>query len=174
MFYAYQNLSRRSLPFFLLGRRRLRLLQPNGSSRISAEQEMGNRVSVIGACVGACFLAFSAPAHAQLNVNIVISAPPPAPIVEAMPAPRVGYVWAPGFWEWDGYQHVWLPGHWEGEREGEFYAQARWVQAAGGWRLLPGHWEQREHSEDNDEHGEDHDRHGGHFCPPGQAKKGNC
>ena len=38
------------------------------------------------------------PAAAQVDLSLNIGVPPPAPIYEAVPAPRVGYVWAPGFW----------------------------------------------------------------------------
>jgi YXWGXW repeat-containing protein len=32
--------------------------------------------------------------------------------LEAMPAPRPGYIWAPGRHEWTGTQHAWKPGVW--------------------------------------------------------------
>ena len=38
--------------------------------------------------------------------------------VETVPEPRVGFVWAPGFWEWRDHAHVWVPGRWMGERRG--------------------------------------------------------
>ena len=37
------------------------------------------------------------PAAAQANLNVIIGAPPPAPVYEVVPAPRAGYVWAPGY-----------------------------------------------------------------------------
>src|SRR6185436_16489451 len=40
--------------------------------------------------------------YAELNV------PPPAVRYEAVPAPRRGYIWAPGYWGWNGYRHVWV------------------------------------------------------------------
>ena len=126
---------------------------------------MRQAISFIGAIV--CLIGLSAPAQAQLNLNIIIGEPPPALIVEPPPPPRVGFIWAPGFWDWDGHRHIWRGGHWEGERVGQLYAQPRWVQAPGGWRFVPGHWEGHER----------HEHHHGHdegFCPPGQAKKGNC
>ena len=32
--------------------------------------------------------------------------------VEVHPAPRPGYIWAPGHYEWNGTRHVWMPGVW--------------------------------------------------------------
>lgn len=67
---------------------------------------------------------------------------PPAPVVEVIPtAPSVEYVWAPGYWAWNGRWvwtggrwvlpprrgAIWIPGHWERRRWGRHY----WV---------PGHW----------------------------------
>lgn len=124
---------------------------------------MRHVASFIGAGVGACLLVLSLPAPAQVDLNVVINTPPPAVIVEPVPPPRVGYVWAPGFWEWGGSRHVWRPGHWEVERAGELYVQPEWVEAPGGWRFVPAHWARRKHGEDREP-----------FCPPGQAKKGNC
>ena len=32
--------------------------------------------------------------------------------VEVYPAPREGYIWAPGRWETRGSEQVWVKGHW--------------------------------------------------------------
>jgi len=34
------------------------------------------------------------------------------PLVAVQPAPREGYIWSPGHWEWNGRRHVWVAGHW--------------------------------------------------------------
>jgi WXXGXW repeat (2 copies) len=101
-------------------------------------------------------------ATAQLSLDVVIGTPPPPVPVEVVPAPRPGYVWAPGYWSWDGRRHVWHGGYWEAERADQHFVAAQWVNAPGGWRFVPAHWE--EHP--------DHRRDA--FCPPGQAKKGRC
>jgi hypothetical protein len=67
-------------------------------------------------------------------------APPPPQVVE-VPPPRVGFVWAPGYWNWNGHQHVWVGGRWIGERAGYHWAPDRWEQHNGRWRLAKGHWE---------------------------------
>ncbi|UUZ54801.1 YXWGXW repeat-containing protein [Massilia sp. H-1] len=47
-------------------------------------------------------------ASAQIGVNLYVDTAPPAPRYESIPAPRSGYVWAPGFWNWEGNRHVWI------------------------------------------------------------------
>lgn len=72
------------------------------------------------------------------NVTVVTVAPP-APRAERAPAPRRGYVWAPGYWDYNGRSYVWRTGHWERERAGFRYARSEWVQVGdhyerrGGW-----------------------------------------
>ena len=48
-------------------------------------------------------------ASESLNARAIvdIDVAPPAPREEVVPAPRVGFVWAPGYWNWDGHKHVW-------------------------------------------------------------------
>ena len=62
------------------------------------------------------------PADAQ--VSITFGSPPPPPRYEVMPAPRAGYVWAPGHYELINDQYVWRPGQWMTERPGYRYVAA--------------------------------------------------
>jgi len=91
----------------------------------------------------------------QVGVNIVIGNPPPPPRYEMVPAPRRGYVWAPGYWNWNGRRHVWVQGHWEHSRRGQVYMQPEWRHDREGWRLNRGGWRNERH------HGHDHGRHHG-------------
>ena len=126
-------------------------------------------MKIVRALVMAAFVwGFGHSAQAQVNLGVVIGVAPPVAIVEPPPPPRVGFVWAPGFWRWDGHRHDWQAGHWEAEREGEDYIAPEWVEAPGGWRFVPEHWKHDKHFK---HHHEDED---GDFCPPGQAKKGRC
>jgi len=77
---------------------------------------------------------------AQVGVSVVIGNEPPPPRFESVPAARHGYVWAPGYWNWDGRRHVWLSGHWESEHSGLSWHRAEWVREGGGWRFAPGGW----------------------------------
>lgn len=84
------------------------------------------------------------PAAAQVDLNVVIGTPPPPPRYEVVPAPRVGYVWAPGYWRWENHRHVWAPGHWVAERHGYHWVPDRWAQVNGGWRHVPGYWDRQQ------------------------------
>jgi hypothetical protein len=90
----------------------------------------------------------TAPAAAEINFSLGIDVAPPPARVEVVPAPRAGFVWAPGYWRWDGGNHVWVGGHWMAARAGYYWAPERWEQHAEErghhWHFAPGHWE-REH-----------------------------
>ena len=86
-------------------------------------------------------------------VIIEIGVPPPAPRYERTPPPRVGYVWAPGYWRWQGQRHVWADGRWKRDRPGSHWVAERWDDRGGRHHFEPGRWEH-----DNDHHGRDHDR----------------
>jgi hypothetical protein len=79
-------------------------------------------------------------AMAQVDISVVIGNAPPAPRFESAPQPRRGYVWAPGYWNWDGQGHAWTAGRWETQRDGYQYRRAEWKQDNGAWRLDRGGW----------------------------------
>lgn len=68
------------------------------------------------------------PIGAQAAVNVDIRIARPAPRIEVVPAPRRGYVWAPGYWRWRGHQHVWVAGHWIRERHGYHWVPGYWAR----------------------------------------------
>src|SRR5438128_12053195 len=80
-------------------------------------------------------------ANARSNVEVYIGTPPPPPRMERLPPPRSGWVWAPGYWRWDGYRHVWARGHWVRARHGYHYVPGHWVERRGHWYFRAGHWE---------------------------------
>ena len=45
------------------------------------------------------------------------------PLVVVQPAPRAGYIWSPGHWEWNGRRHLWVAGHWIADDYAEQYAR---------------------------------------------------
>ena len=70
--------------------------------------------------------------------------PPPAPRY-TRPAPRNGYVWVRGRYDWKGRwvwtaghwqrakaQHTWTPGHWEKRGNRYVWVKGRWVKGAAG------------------------------------------
>jgi hypothetical protein len=80
------------------------------------------------------------PAAAQISINIEFA--PPAPRYEVVPAPRSGYTWAPGYWQWQDQRHVWATGRWVEERPGSYWVADRWEPRDGRHYYQPGRWEQ--------------------------------
>src|SRR5437879_5727380 len=83
------------------------------------------------------------PAAAQsMGVIFSLGTPPPVPIYEPVPAQRVGYAWAPGYWRWEHEHHVWAPGYWMPARPGHHWLADHWIEGPrGGWHHEPGRWE---------------------------------
>ena len=87
-------------------------------------------------------LALASPLATQAaRVDIDVDVAPPPPRYEAVPPPRVGYVWAPGYWGWDSHHYVWHGGRWMHERHGEHWVQHNWNEHNGRWHYNEGHWE---------------------------------
>lgn len=84
-------------------------------------------------------LALVAPtAEARVYVDIGVAPPPPRVVVA--PPPRVGYVWAPGYWYWSGHRHVWHDGYWMRERRGYHWVGPAWEPRGPRWHYTPGYW----------------------------------
>ena len=96
------------------------------------------RVFVLAAALAAAVTAL--PAAARDSVGLYVNVGPPPPRVEYVPASRPGYVWAPGYWNWNGHKHVWVKGHQIRNHHGERWVPERWDQHDGRWRLEHGHW----------------------------------
>ena len=78
--------------------------------------------------------------------TVIVRTAPPAPLVEAVPAPRSGYVWTPGHYEWRHGRYLWVAGEWMGERPGYAWREAHWRQRPdGSWVLMAGHWVPNDH-----------------------------
>ncbi|TFW31864.1 YXWGXW repeat-containing protein [Massilia horti] len=80
------------------------------------------------------------PSMAANNFSVVVRTAPPPPLYEAVPAPRRGYIWAPGHWEWRGHRHEWVRGYWIAERPGYVYNAPVWYRRDGGWYMEPARW----------------------------------
>ena len=91
---------------------------------------------LLAATLGSAALPAAAWTHVDLYLN---GAPPPARY-EVLPAPRVGYLWAPGHWGWRGHHHVWIAGHWVRHRPGSYYEPARWANYDGRWGYHAPYW----------------------------------
>jgi len=93
-----------------------------------------NHVFIAALCV-ACTLGM-----ARADVLDADGAPPPSREEQA-PAPRDGYVWAVGFWAFNGHAYDWVPGHFIFQRRGAHWVPDHWEQAGARWHRTAGHWE---------------------------------
>jgi hypothetical protein len=93
--------------------------------------------AVLAAGVGAALV----PAISQARVYVDIGvAPPPPPAAYVVPAPRPGFIWAPGYYRWDGYRHVWVGGYWMRARPGYRWVAPGWQPYGARWRYHGGYW----------------------------------
>jgi hypothetical protein len=92
------------------------------------------------AILAAASAAFTVPVQAA-RVGVDINIGPPPLRVEAVPGPRRGYLWTPGYWDWRGGHHHWVGGTWVRERRGYAYHHPEWVNHEGHWHLERGRWE---------------------------------
>jgi len=112
------------------------------------------RKTILALLLASSATALSLPATAEIYVNIA----PPAPRYEVVPAPRSGYVWVPGYWDWRGNHHVWAKGHWERERHGMYWHPNRWTESNGHYILERGRWDKERFVENHRGYGDrDHD-----------------
>jgi hypothetical protein len=81
------------------------------------------------------------PAPARVVVELAPREAPPAPREERF-APRRGFVFVAGRWDWDRRAHKWswINGHWERERRGQKWREARWELRNGEYVLVDGDW----------------------------------
>ena len=101
-----------------------------------------HKKTLIGAAFAAALMGFGAAAQAQYTA--IVSVAPPAPRHEVVPAPREGWVWAPGHYEYRGNEYRWVEGSWMRDRSGYEYREPRWVQRGdGSWVLVGNNWERR-------------------------------
>jgi hypothetical protein len=92
-------------------------------------------VSIMAAAAGVG----SSSALAWTDLGFSINIGPPPPVYEAVPPPRAGYVWAPGYW--DGHRHRWHQGYWMRERHGYAWAPYHWEHRGDRWYFRGGHWD---------------------------------
>jgi hypothetical protein len=94
-----------------------------------------------GTLMGISSVAQAVPAVVASSPTVVVQSAPPAPIYERVPAPREGWVWAPGHHDWRDGRYVWISGRWVQDRPGWDWQEARWIQRPdGSWYLAGGQW----------------------------------
>ena len=73
--------------------------------------------------------------------SFVVDSQPPPEQAEVQPAPRAGYVWVKGRWEYQNNRWVWQQGTWEQERQGYAWIDGRWEKQGDRYMWIPGHWQ---------------------------------
>jgi hypothetical protein len=129
---------------------------PGNETKRYKESEMIKRVLLATAVAAA--LGASAPASSAVDIHVQVA--PPAPRYEAVPAPRRGWVWVPGYWDWRGHRYAWVQGQWVRERPGYVYHGPRWTERGGRWHMDRGHWGRRDRDRDGVPNRFDRDRDG--------------
>ncbi len=93
-------------------------------------------------------LGTAATASAQVriggDVTVTLKTPnqaPPAPRAERVGAPRRGYVWVAGTWDWRNGRYVWVRGHYERAQRGKRWRNHNWEQRDGAWVRVDGRWD---------------------------------
>jgi hypothetical protein len=87
------------------------------------------RKLILGSLIAATLAGVSIPAAARTDVYVSV-APPAAPY-EVVPAPRAGYVWVPGYYDYRYNRYHWVRGRWVTHRPGHYYEPVRWVYRDG-------------------------------------------
>lgn len=102
---------------------------------------------LIAALVAGSLGSAALPAYSAV---IVVREAPPSARSERMPAPRRGYEWVAGHWDWRNNHHVWVRGKWLRERRGYHYNQPAWEQRDGRWVMTRGAWARGQRDRDGD------------------------
>ena len=77
----------------------------------------------------------------EIRPTIVTIAPPPIRVETVVVRPGPEYVWARGYWDWDGDSWAWVRGRWAvGPTATASWVPARYQRLSGGWEYVPGHW----------------------------------
>ena len=105
--------------------------------------------------MSALTLAAAPAAYAQIHGVITVREAPPPMRAEMVPAPRRGYVWAPGYWNWQGRHHVWHNGTWVRARQGYVYSSPAWAERDGRWEFHQGRWARGDNDGDGVRNGVD-------------------
>ena len=119
------------------------------------------KLALVAAAVAVSMGSFATPVRAAQNV-VTVRVAPPEMRHEAMPSPRRGYDWTPGYWNWDRRhnRHQWVAGNWVRSRPGYVYAQPMWVERGNRWELRRGAWGRGDLDRDGVRNGRDRDRDG--------------
>lgn len=85
--------------------------------------------------------ALAVPTTALADVAVSVQFGPPAPVYERVPAPRPGYVWARGHYEFHKGRYAWTGGRWVRARPGYAFHAPTWVERRGRWYYSDARWD---------------------------------
>jgi hypothetical protein len=76
------------------------------------------------------------------KVRVYVGTAPPAAVVEtAPPSPGYGYVWTPGYYNYNGGSYAWTNGQWMRAPHGRHhYVGGTWVRSHRGYYYRDGYW----------------------------------
>ncbi len=105
--------------------------------------KMNWRNALMGLSMAAGLLTIAPSCVVRARVSPVMvtdSAPPDASPRYERPAPRSGYVWIQGRYEYRGSRYVWTRGKWKRARSGQRWQAGRWEQRGRRWHWVRGSW----------------------------------
>jgi hypothetical protein len=79
---------------------------------------------------------------AEARTRVYVRIGPPAAVVETRTvAPGPGYVWVPGYQQWNGTSYVWTRGSWQTPpRHHAHWVTGRWTHSRHGYYWTEGRW----------------------------------
>jgi hypothetical protein len=80
-------------------------------------------------------------AAASSSGEIEIQVAPPPDRVEVIPAPREGFIYERGHYDWDNNRYVWREGRFIHKREGHVYTPYALEHRGERWYYHRGHWD---------------------------------
>jgi hypothetical protein len=103
---------------------------------------MGKRNLLYSLLFLLCFFAFAGTSSAQVAIGVSVGfAPPPLPVYDQPICPADGYLWTPGYWDWDGDDYFWVPGTWvEPPEVGYLWTPGWWGWRDNGYYYNAGYW----------------------------------
>lgn len=113
------------------------------------------RKLIFGSLIAVALGSAALPAAARSNIDFFVNIGPPPAYHEYVPAPRPGFVWVPGAWEWRRGHYHWIGGHWVRHRPGHFYQPSRWYERGGRYYHRRGAWHLADSDRDGVRNGRD-------------------
>ncbi len=100
-------------------------------------------VGILASVLAIGAIAAPLPSFAEVKVmRVLVDVPPPEAKVSTPPTPtKVGYVWSPGYWNWDGSKYVAVEGNWVAVVEKKKWVAPVWNKEDNKWYFTAGHWE---------------------------------